>query len=46
MNVSQAIQHAEHIKQISDTPLKDISIKTLIAELTQQGVNGLGNNRL
>ena len=26
MNVSQAIQHAEHIKQISDTPLKDIQL--------------------
>ena len=26
MNVAQAIQHAEHIKQISDTPLKDIQL--------------------
>lgn len=46
MTMGQATGTAAALAISNDTPLKDISIKTLIAELTQQGVNGLGNNRL
>jgi hypothetical protein len=46
MTMGQATGTAAALAISNDTLIKDISIKALIAELTRQGVNGLGNQIL
>ena len=46
MTMGQATGTAAALAISNNTLINDISITALISELTRQGVNGLGNNRL
>ena len=46
MTMGQATGTAAVLAISNNTLINDISITALISELTRQGVNGLGNNRL
>ena len=46
MTMGQATGTAAALAISNNTLINDISITALISELTHQGVNGLGNNRL